>query len=150
MNQRLRPAVPADLAAVCELLQQAGLPTEDLSAASLASFLVARATGDESLLATGALEIHDHDGLLRSIAVAPGSRRAGLGGRMTRQLIDQAQVSGLSSVWLLTTTAADYFPGFGFQRRAREEAPPAIAGSPEFARLCPDSAVCLALVLSDG
>ena len=149
MNERPGPAVPADLPAIIDLLEEAGLPTEDLDSASLAAFAVVRATGDESLLAAGALEIYGLDGLLRSIVVAPGCRGTGIGGRLTRHLIAQAHESALSSIWLLTTTASDYFPDFGFRKRARAEAPPAIAGTPEFARLCPDSAACLALELSD-
>jgi amino-acid N-acetyltransferase len=150
MNERLRPAVTADLPAVLDLLQEAALPTSDLSPASLAGFLVAPCGEDGSLLGAGALEIHGRHGLLRSVVVTPDRRGAGIGGALTRSLLAEAAVRDLASVWLLTTTAADYFPAFGFRKRVRTEAPPAIAGSPEFANLCPANAVCLALEFSDA
>ena len=54
---------------------------------------------------------------------------------------------GLDALYLLTTTAQDWFPRFGFERVDRSSTPPEIAGSDEFAELCPASAVVMRLDL---
>jgi amino-acid N-acetyltransferase len=53
----------------------------------------------------------------------------------------------LAGVYLLTTTAADFYDRFGFRPFPRAEVPEAVAGSPEFASICPSSAACRRLVL---
>jgi amino-acid N-acetyltransferase len=52
---------------------------------------------------------------------------------------------GLRAVYLLTTTAADYFRRFGFEDARRDEAPAVLQRSSEFASVCPASAACLAM-----
>ncbi len=143
MSPGLRAAVPPDLPALVDLLRQAGLPVDDLTTAGLDGFLVAGDRPGASLAAAGALEVHGPDGLLRSLAVAPGFAHNGLGTRITWRLIRRAEARGLGRIWLLTLTAADYFPRFGFRRTDRAAAPPGIAATEEFARLCPAEAVCM-------
>jgi amino-acid N-acetyltransferase len=46
-------------------------------------------------------------------------------------------------VYLLTTTAADYFRRRGYEPVDRDALPPAIRSTEEAARLCPASAACL-------
>jgi N-acetylglutamate synthase-like GNAT family acetyltransferase len=47
-------------------------------------------------------------------------------------------------VFVLTTTAASYFERLGFPATPRSEVPPSLSAAPEFARVCPASAACLA------
>jgi amino-acid N-acetyltransferase len=54
---------------------------------------------------------------------------------------------GLEVVYLLTTTAAQFFVRVGFVFADRPSPPAEIARSPEFAHACPASAACLKLVL---
>ncbi|WP_437717056.1 hypothetical protein WMF45_11955 [Sorangium sp. So ce448] len=56
--------------------------------------------------------------------------------------IDAAPAKALEAVYLLTTTAADYFRGLGFASASREAVPAELAASPEFAGACPASATC--------
>ena len=143
MSPGLRAAAPPDLPALVDLLRNAGLPVDDLTAAGLAGFLVAGDRPGAPLAAAGALEVLGRDGLLRSLAVAPPFANDGLGTLITWRLIRRAETRGLQRIWLLTLTAADYFPRFGFRRTDRASAPPAIAATEEFARLCPAEAVCM-------
>jgi len=46
-------------------------------------------------------------------------------------------------MYLLTTTAAHYFPKFGFTETTRETVPDDIAATEEFTRACPASAVVM-------
>ena len=55
----------------------------------------------------------------------------------------EAAALGLERLWLLTTTAADFFERMGFQRTDRDSAPPAVRSSAQFAGLCPAGATCL-------
>jgi amino-acid N-acetyltransferase len=51
-------------------------------------------------------------------------------------------------VYLLTTTASDYFRRLGFEDRALSEAPERLRQSSEFRTVCPESAACLAKIVS--
>lgn len=137
-----RAASAADLADIQALLKHAGLPFEDLSAALMPDFIVLRGASGE-LLAAGGFEIHGEDGLLRSVVVADATRGQGLGGTVTTMIERRARKRGIRALFLLTTTAADFFPRLGYERFDRGGVPPALAGSAEFASLCPASAVCM-------
>ncbi|NIP78167.1 MAG: GNAT family N-acetyltransferase [Gemmatimonadetes bacterium] len=140
----LRPMTGADLPAVERLLESEGLPTVGV-AEWLEQFVVAERDG--RIEGVAGLEVHDGDGVLRSVAVARASRSRGLGARLTSTALASARRSGLRRVYLLTTTAVDYFPRHGFRRIDRAEASPAVRASVEFREACPDSAVAMVLEL---
>ncbi len=133
----LETATSEDWPAIQALLQEAGLPTEGL-AEHLATALVLR--GSDGLVACGALELYGKSALLRSLAVAPSWRGQGLGQRLVHALLHLAQERGVQRVALLTETAGDFFPRFGFRPIPRQEVDPAVQASLEFASLCPESA----------
>jgi amino-acid N-acetyltransferase len=115
---RIRRATPGDLDAMRDLLVVSGLPTEGFPE-GLGRFLVAEEEG--RLVATAGIELGEGCALLRSVAVAPGARGAGVGVEIVRQALRLASVSGAQSVYLLTTTAAGFFPRFGFVPALRAE-----------------------------
>jgi amino-acid N-acetyltransferase len=123
---------------------QAELPAADLTEELLSGFVVVQGV---EIIAAGGLEVRGADALLRSIVVAPASRGQGLAKRIMDALIEDARRRRLRSIWMLTTTASDFFPRWGFRPAERMSAPPGIAASAEFASLCPDTAVCLVLRL---
>jgi amino-acid N-acetyltransferase len=125
-------------------LSEAGLPAADLAVPGRAFFRLEEAGAPA---AYGGLEIHGTHGLLRSLVVVPGQRGCGHGSAMARALMEEARTRGLTHLWLLTTTAPEFFAKLGFQSIDRSAAPPAVAASEEFANLCPASAVCMTLVL---
>jgi amino-acid N-acetyltransferase len=49
----------------------------------------------------------------------------------------------MPAVYLLTNTAAEYFPRFGFERITRADVPPAVQASIEFTSLCPYTATVM-------
>ena len=55
--------------------------------------------------------------------------------------------NGITTVVLLTTTAEDYFPRFGFERTDRSVVPEEVRESAEFRGACPASATVMQLVL---
>lgn len=56
---------------------------------------------------------------------------------------DLASASGISELWLLTTTAEDFFPRAGYVTVNRSSASTRLQASTQFAQLCPASAVCM-------
>lgn len=142
---RVRPARPADYPTVAGLLRAAGLPTAGVSP-SLADFLVAEA-GDGLVGAVG-LEIYGGAALLRSAVVGAAAQGRGAGTALVVGLLEHARSRGVRDVYLLTTTAEDWFPRFGFARIPRAAVPAALHTSVEFQGACPDSAVIMRATLT--
>jgi amino-acid N-acetyltransferase len=140
---RSEPARPEDRDAILELLRQAELPIGGL-AEDLRGFRVVR---DASrIAAVCGLEVHGRYGLLRSLVV-DAHRGRGLADMLVRETVESARARGLESVYLLTTTARDYFRRQGFADCRREEAPDAIRASWEFRSGCPASSAFMKLPL---
>jgi amino-acid N-acetyltransferase len=143
-NISVEPANPSDLPAILNLLEQSHLPQAGIGD-HLATAVVARA-GHE-VIGCAALEMYGPAALLRSVAVAPAYRGQGLGQRVTEAALRLAQYQGVSQLYLLTETAGDFFPKFGFRPVDRSQVSPAVRNSVEFTSLCPDSALAMELHL---
>jgi amino-acid N-acetyltransferase len=129
------------------LLDQCALPIADLEAKHLPQFLIAR--DDARLIATAALEPCRDAVLLRSLAVAADHRQRGLAGQLLAALEQQALADGHRQVFLLTTSAQDFFAARGFRPLPRATVPAGIAATAQFQSLCPASAVCMVKELDE-
>ena len=127
---------------ILRLLAQAGLPTEDLTLDKLKNFLVAKPE-ESSLIGAIGVELYGDVGLLRSLVVHPSHRGKGIGKSLTHELESLAKQKGVKTLYLLTTTAADFFTHVGYRMIQRARVPGSIAGTEEFRNICPVSAVCL-------
>jgi amino-acid N-acetyltransferase len=136
-----------DHSAVLSLLKDAELPAAGASE-HISSFLVAR-DGDKIVGCIG-LEAYGDVALLRSLAATSAVRGSGVGRRLVEGLIVRARSDGVSVLYLLTTTADEYFPRFGFERIARSEIDERLQASEELRGACPDTAVCMRLALGSG
>jgi len=134
-------ALPEDLEAVGCLLRECGLPHEDIHK-HLSGLIVARHDGQ--LIGTIALEVCNQAGLRRSLAVATEQRNRGLGRALYRRIVAYAQLRGVTTLYLLTTTASEYFSKLGFQVVDRAQVPAEIGATEEFRSFCPSTAVCFA------
>lgn len=141
---QIRGARGEDLAAVRALLSAAALPLAGVPA-DLRGFLVAESGG--TVVGAIGLEDYGEHGLLRSAVVAPAWQGRGVGGRLTAALLGAARRDRRSALFLLTTTAAGYFPRLGFRAVPREEVPAAVQNSVEFRHACPTTAVAMRLDL---
>ena len=142
----IREATQEDFSAIAGLLAESGLVHEDLTPAHMAGFMVIPAQGkSSSLVAVAGVETFPdaNEGLLRSVAVAPALRGQGVGATVVCAVEKRAATLGLRRLWLLTTTAPDFFRGRGYVDSARAQVPAAVQESDEFKSLCPASAVCL-------
>jgi amino-acid N-acetyltransferase len=144
MNVAIVPAANADLPAVLDLLQRTKLPRAEIERL-VPTILVARE--GERIVGCAALEPYGSAALLRSVAVEPSSRGLGLGQQITRAALDLARTRGIKTLYLLTETAAEFFPRFGFHTVPRKEVDPAVQRSIEFTSACPESALAMRLDL---
>jgi amino-acid N-acetyltransferase len=140
----ITPAKAEDVDAIKRLLTQNQLPIAGVDD-HWKTFIVAR--DGERIVACGGSEAYQVAALLRSIAVEPEYRKHGLGRRLVRQLLDRLASRGLREFYLLTTTAEEYFRKRGFKTIDRDEVHPQLLSSREFQDACPDSAVCMRLVM---
>lgn len=141
----IAPARAADLPDVLALLERSRLPPDGL-AAHVASTLVAKDRG--RIVGSAAIELYGRVGLLRSVAVDERLRGRGVGIRLTATALELARARGLRTVYLLTETAGEFFPRFGFRPVTRDDVDPAALRSVEFTTLCPASALVMALDLT--
>ena len=137
MKLRAEGAQPHDLPVVLDLLRRADLPTEGV-AEHFRNFVVVR--DDACVVGAAGLEVYSEDGLLRSVVVEPASRGSGLGSLLVDGACELARRSELRALYLLTTTAREYFAGHGFADCPRDDAPLGIRESWEFRTGCPSSA----------
>jgi amino-acid N-acetyltransferase len=123
----------------------AGLPCIRTKPCDWKTFLTARE--GEKLVACAGAEAYQFAALIRSVAVDPEHRSLGIGRKLVRQLIDRLASRGLREFYLLTTTAEAYFKKRGFKVIDRDEVHPQLLSSREFQDACPDSAICMRLVM---
>ena len=140
-----RSAAESDLLAASRLLAAAKLVPLDDSAQFPQGYIVAISGG--SIIGLAGVEVHGEDGLLRSVAVDSAWRGRGLGAGLVDNRIEWARRRGLGALYLLTTSAAGFFPRFGFQEIGRDSAPVGIAATLEWSSACPSSARPMKLTL---
>ncbi len=126
---------------VTSLLAENALPIADISASSPVQFFGIRDGG--ALVAVVGLELYPPFGLLRSLAIRSAFRKRGL----ARELVSFAEscsaAQGVESLFLLTTTADQFFLGLGYSLASRDKAPSAIQATSQFSGLCPASSAFL-------
>ncbi len=145
MNVVIEKAVAADLPEILSLLERAKLPGAGVQE-HLGGFVVAKEGA--RVVGCAALEQYGKAGLLRSVVVDVTLRGLGLGQQLTQAMLARARERKLARIYLLTETAQDFFPRFGFRVVKREAVDAPVKQSIEFTSACPDSAVAMALELS--
>ena len=144
----IRATTGSDSNAVNALLASSALPTEGVADFLATGYAVAEQTG--RLIGVAGIETYEQDGLLRSVAVDAALRGRGLGVALVQDRLHWARARGLRDLYLLTTTAPDFFARLGFTRIERAEAPAHMQSAPEFAVLCAATAITMRLSLSAG
>ena len=131
----------SDLPSIRGLLEIELLPSVDITEETLEHFLVYR----DQLGVAGVvgLEKYGDVALLRSLVVASERMGCGIGKALVTAAEALAAESQARSIYLLTTTAADFFENRGFRRIGREQAPNEIRSTQEFSSLCPATAVLM-------
>jgi len=136
----IRRARPEDLTGIEQLLVASHLPTDGV-AEWLKDFFVAEHDGE--LVGVVGIEACCEYGLLRSTAVSLEWRGRGLGRQLVQRAIADAESQGVQALYLLTTTAEQYFPTFGFAKTTRDTVPDPVLRTGEFTSACPASATVM-------
>lgn len=135
-----------DLDLIEGLLKQNDLPYQDIKTGGKDFFLAY----DNSLnVGIIGLEKFGSIALLRSMTVKEEYRNIGYGKQICSLLMEYAKAQDIRELYLLTTTAKDFFEKIGFEIIERNSAPDAIKTTTEFLGLCPASAVCLKQYLNN-
>ncbi len=135
----IKPLSVDDALAMHRILAACGVVTADLQRTDLGDFI--GLFERDALLAVGGLQHWGSDALLRSLATVSAARRRGFAAQIVSALETQARAHGARSVYLLTESAQHYFERRGYQALPRSAAPAAIRACPQFATVCPASAV---------
>lgn len=144
MTETIERATPADVEAVRALLEHNGLPVGAVTE-RIPATLVVRNAGQ--VVGSAALELYGCAALLRSVVVDAGGRGRGLGQRLIVAALERARQEHVCEVYLLTETAHEFFPRFGFRIVERAEVAPALQQSDEWTCACPASAKVMMLRL---
>jgi amino-acid N-acetyltransferase len=135
----------SDYDVVAALLQREHLPLDGLRQHFENAF-VARA--GNRIVGCAALEVYDGGALLRSVAVDAEYRGAGVGTKLTHAVIQLAARRLVPAVYLLTTTAEQFFRNLNFEIVDRADVPRGVTASEEFAHACPSTAIVMRRYIS--
>jgi len=136
----IQKAGEKDFETVCKLLLQENLPIVDLNPL-LENFFIA--VEDNKLTGVIGMDRYGTDGLLRSAIVQKEYRNKGIAAALVARLFDEAAKQGVSTLYLITDTAAAYFEKKGFNKITKAEVAPAVLESKEFNGLCPASSIIM-------
>ena len=140
---QLRPALATDFPAIHALLANSGLPIQGVDHGS-GCFFVADQAG---VIGVAGYEKYGTSALLRSLAVAAASRKAGVGRALVNQLLQECKKVGVKEAYLLTETAGRYFSRQSFEIIRREEIPAEILSSSALGQICPTSSLCMKIMV---
>jgi len=135
MDVKIEPI--SEIKDVLPLLVACCLPVSDISLSNPPQFFGLRSGSD--LVAVVGLELFESVGLLRSLAVSPSHRGRGIAHQLVAFAEGVAASCGVHTLFLLTTTASDFFKTLGFVPASRSSAPAAIQATRQFSGLCPAS-----------
>lgn len=121
------------------LLQQHKLPVTDIDDDKILYLL----QDGDTVIGTVGLEIFEDCALLRSVSVVKEQQGKGYGKFMNDAIEKYVKDAGINCLYLLTTTAKDFFEKQGYCVISSEDAPVSIKQTSEFTSLCPSSAVVM-------
>jgi N-acetylglutamate synthase-like GNAT family acetyltransferase len=143
-NFKIRPAELEDQKVIRSLLWEYKLPLEGLEDTTL--WALQLSSGE--VVGTAGLEIYGSQGLLRSVAVIKNKCNQGYGTALVAYVIGEAKKRHMRNLFLLTTTAPEFFRKLGFKEESREKVVGGIVDSAEFKSTCPKTAVLMHLSLA--
>ena len=137
------PVSSAHFSIAVDQLKKNNLPTEDISETTKLFVLM----HDNKISGTIAIEHSGTEGLLRSLSVTEEQRNNGLGIQLVNFIENYAQQNGIQYLYLLTTTAENFFIKRAYEVVARNEVPEFIQKTSEFSSVCPSSAIVMKKIL---
>jgi amino-acid N-acetyltransferase len=130
MDMSWNPRLPE----VASLLEECGLPSDDILPEYLSSFVIAREGNDD--LGVAGLQLLGTSALVRSIGVAKTHRSRGLGTALLAAVEAKARSQGVVQLYLLTNDAQQFFAKHGYTEVSRSSAPAEIQNCSQFGSSC--------------
>ncbi len=144
MNIEFGKTPPEKLSEVMALLTLANLPVNDIGE-NVELFALET---NEQIIATAGLETNGRIGLLRSVSVLDSQKGKGYGLLIVQKLEKYAERQGIKELYLLTTTAKEFFEKkCNYKVIERTHVPTEIQSSQQFASVCPSSAVVMKKII---
>ena len=140
----IRPAQIIDQKIICTLLSDFKLPQDGLYKTKLWVLQLSNGV----VAGVAGLELYGKQGLLRSVAIIKNMQNQGFGSILTSFVVEEAKKVGVTDLFLLTTTAPEFFEKLGFKGENRENIVGGIKDSVEFKSACPETAVLMRLSLA--
>lgn len=137
---RLEP-VPGGDPGLQQALSAADLPTVDLEEPGRLFFRAVSADG--ITVGYAGMETCDDAVLLRSMVILPTFRGMALGLSLSREILKTVKQG--TAVFLVTTTATQFFEKLGFITIERGAVPSAVLGTRQLSGICPASASIMKL-----
>jgi len=131
-------------AAILSLLAENDLPTSDLDETKILFACI----NNGQVVGTGGLELFKDCVLLRSISVRTSMQKRGLGKFILHELEKVAAYKGIRHLYLLTTTAKDFFAKEDYTIIDRGDVPLEIKNTTQFSSVCPSTATVMRKFLS--
>lgn len=141
------PASGGDFDAIKRLLVGSLLPSRDVGEGRQ-RFIVASEGG--RIIGCAGLQVAGEDGLVRSMAVHWTRRNAGLGSRLHQRLLLEAVLAGVKRLWVVTTTAEDFFGRHGFRKVEAAAVPAELQASEEFTAFVPGGSSVMSRLVAAG
>lgn len=138
------PASQNSFSVAIDLLKKNNLPTEDINPGTQLFVM----EEDDSVVATVAVEYDYDTALLRSLSVSQEKRNSGIGIMLVEFIEDYVQKQGVQTIYLLTTTAEDFFLKRGYQTTDRKAVPGFIKNTSEYSTVCSSSSTVMKKMLS--
>ena len=144
MAYKISPANNLHIDSIKSLLLDNELPVDDIANEDLNFFL---AFDEKTLIGVIGIEEYGETCLLRSLAVNDAYKGMGVGKHLLGYFLDYCKKNGFQVIYLLTTTADQYFLKYDFIRVDREDVPESIQTTSQFKDICPSTAVVMKRVL---
>jgi|SRR6266498_1327657 len=124
---------------VIALLRESNLPVSDIDEQKELFALLQ----NNEVAGTAGLEYFGNCALLRSVSVRKDLQGKGLGKFINRELEKISKQRGIDCLYLLTTTAKDFFTKEGYEVISKNDIPESIKSTSEFSSICPSTATVM-------
>jgi len=141
---KIRRADKNDIHFIENLLRENNLPYTDV-ASKINCFFIGEV--EDEVVGICGIEIYGNCALLRSLVIIDSFRDRGYGKTLYKEIIEYAKKESVKEIYLLTTTAKDFFGRIGFEEVNRNIVPSQIQNTTEFKYLCQSTAICMRMKL---
>ena len=133
---KIELATYEDLQGITNLLESVNVPTNGIDP-DFTNFYIIRDEQSNKIIGCVGLEIFTGTALLRSLAVDPNYQGKNIGSNLVTKLIDEAALTGLTTIYVCTAKVPQLFLNFGFYGIDLDDVPEEIRSTILFTEGCP-------------